>query len=450
MIIYLRSFSSITEAFFIFGILKTDTLSSIEIIYSHFCINYSLTTDSRKVESGSVYLALKGERFDGNEFAQQALELGASLVIVDDNKFYTKDERVILVENSLETLQLLAQHHRQKLNIPVVALTGSNGKTTTKELLNEALSTKYNVHATAGNFNNHIGVPLTILKATPIHEIIIVEMGANHIKEIQNLCNIGLPDIGLITNIGKAHLEGFGGYEGVIKAKSEMYEHLKSTGGTIVYNNEDDLLTEVVGGYLPTVAYSPNSNYKLIDSYPKLSFEHNGVKRMTGLVGAYNLANIAAAISVGELMHCEVSKMLDAICDYVPTNNRSQTISKNGIHFILDAYNANPTSMELAIKEFGNSSFSNKGMVLGDMMELGVSTVMEHEKIIKQCRSLPTVDFIFVGPIFNEFEKKYPEFRFVKSVNNLSSFITQRKPDSHCLVKGSRSLRLENILGLLD
>lgn len=425
-------------------------MAKLEIIYRHFCTNYRLTIDSRKVVPGSIYLALKGERFDGNQFAQQALESGASLVVVDNDKYNIEDERVMLVEDSLKTLQSLATYHRKSLNIPVIALTGSNGKTTTKELLKEALSTKYRVLATAGNFNNHIGVPLTILSATTKHEVMLVEMGANHVGEIQELCRIALPDVGLITNIGKSHLEGFGGYKGVIKGKSEMYHFLKSSGGTIVYNQDDPLLSELVNKYFPSIVYSPSRDFELIDSYPKLSFKFNGKRFTTGLVGAYNLYNIATAISVGALMQCEIPEMIDVICEYTPSNNRSQTITKNEVHFILDAYNANPTSMELAIREFGASALTNKVMVLGDMLELGTDTANEHDKIIQQCMGLSDIDFVFVGPRFKDFEKKYLDLSFVASVNELKDFITQRSRESHCFVKGSRALKLENILDFMD
>ena len=426
-------------------------MTTLEKIYTHFCeSNFRLTTDSRKVTAGIVYLALKGERFDGNEFANQALKSGASLVVIDNEEYDSKDDRVILVEDSLATLQLLATHHRLALNLPVIALTGSNGKTTTKELLHAALSTKYKVLATAGNFNNHIGVPLTILSATPEHELMLVEMGANHVGEIHDLCNIALPDVGLITNIGKAHLEGFGGYEGVIKAKSEMYHYLKSTGGTIVYNHDDELLTSLVDDYVPSVLYAPSRDYELIDSYPRLSFTYKGTGYISHLVGAYNLTNIATAVGVGALMQCEVNEMLQAICLYEPSNNRSQTITKKGVHFILDAYNANPTSMELAIKEFGESSFSNKVMVLGDMMELGEDAIAEHERTIDQCLMLNKVEVVFVGPIFKSLENKYPHLNFVTSVNDLQSFISCSTSGTHCFVKGSRAIKLENVLGFLD
>ena len=425
-------------------------MTTIDTIYNQYRTNYRLTTDSRSIEPGIIYLALRGERFDGNQFAQQALDKGASLVIIDNDSYDIQDDRVILVDDGLRILQHLAKKHKQVLNIPVVALTGSNGKTTTKELMNEALSTRYIVHATSGNFNNHIGVPLTILEATPDHEIMIVEMGANHVGEIEELCKIAMPDIGLITNIGKAHLEGFGGYKGVIKAKSEMYAHLKSTGSTIIYNEEDELLKSLVGDYFPQVNYSPLRDFKLMQSYPKLSFEHSSNQYSTQLVGEYNLANISTAMAVGSLLNCTEEAMLKRICSYIPTNNRSQSVSKAGIHFILDAYNANPSSMELAVKGFSESSFNDKVLILGDMLELGSLSEQEHEKTIKECAALEQIEVIFVGPIFKTFERDYTMFKFFGSVDELSTTITNIRQGAHCFVKGSRGIRLEKILQFLD
>lgn len=422
----------------------------IDTIYDHFCQNWSLTTDSREVTPGSIYLALRGDRFDGNQFAQQALDSGAGLVIIDNEDYYKQDERILLVEKGLETLQLLAKKHRESLNIPVIALTGSNGKTTTKELLNLALSTKYNVHATSGNFNNHIGVPLTILKATTDNDIMIVEMGANHVGEIKELCEIARPDLGLITNIGKAHLEGFGGYEGVIKAKSEMYNHLMATGATIFYNEEDQLLSSLVGEYIPSVKYGTSRDFKLIHAYPILSFEYHSKVYDTQLVGEYNLGNIATAISIGLQFDCSREKMLHSICSYSPSNNRSQTLSKSGIHFILDAYNANPSSMELAIKGFAESSFERKMLILGDMLELGDAEEHEHEKTIKECHSLSGSQIVFVGPIFKQFESKYPMFKFFTGVDELAEVVNAIEVGTHCFVKGSRGIRLEKMLEFLQ
>ena len=425
-------------------------MTGIDTIYNHYRTNFKLTTDSRAVEIGSTYVALRGERFDGNKFAQQALDSGASVVVIDNPDYYVEDERVVFVENCLITLQNLAKKHRQILNIPVVALTGSNGKTTTKELLKTALSSKYIVHATEGNFNNHIGVPLTILQATPDHELMIVEMGANHVGEIKDLCNIAMPDIGLITNIGKAHLEGFGGYEGVIRAKSEMYVHLKSTGSTIVYNEDDQLLVRLVEGYSPSVSYAPRSDYSLIDAYPILAFSHESNTYETKLVGEYNLGNIATAIAVGLLMNCSKEVMLKSICNYIPSNNRSQSLTKEGIHFILDAYNANPTSMELAIKGFAESSFKKKMMILGDMLELGSESIKEHEKTILDCQNLEQIEVIFVGPVFKSLEKKFANHSFFESVEDLSERIPLIFKGTHCFIKGSRGIKLERVLGFLD
>lgn len=425
-------------------------MSKLEIIYRQFCSKYSLTTDSRKVLAGSIYVALRGERFDGNKFAKQALESGAALVVIDNPEYLIDNERVVFVDDSLKLLQALATHHRQVLNVPVIALTGSNGKTTTKELLYESLSTRYNVLATPGNFNNHIGVPLTILEARPDHDLMIVEMGANHVGEIRDLCKIALPDVGLVTNIGKAHLEGFGGYEGVIKAKSEMYQFLKSTGGTIIFNVDDELLLKIVGDYLPRVHYTPQSDFELVQAYPNLCFIYKGENYTSNLVGGYNISNIATAMSVGKLMKCDEVEMLKAITKYMPSNNRSQKIEVNGIHFILDAYNANPTSMKLAIEGFGASSYINKIMILGDMLELGEDSAKEHKAIIIQCLNLQEIDVIFVGPLFKYFEKEYSSLIFVDSIHELQSYIKGIQPSSHCLVKGSRRLQLEKIIDYLD
>lgn len=424
-------------------------MTIIETIYKHYKRNYQLTTDSRAVESGMIYIALRGDRFDGNEFAQQALDSGASLVVLDNEAYYSNDDRVILVDDTLDTLQLLAAHHRQALNIPVIALTGSNGKTTTKELMNVALSTKYNVHATTGNFNNHIGVPLTILQATPLHDLMIVEMGANHIDEIWDLCKIASPDVGLITNIGKAHLDGFGGYEGVIKAKSEMYQHLKNKGGSIIYNEDDELLVQLVEDYIPSIPYSPKIDFDLVRAYPILSFQYENKEFDSKLVGGYNLSNIAAAVAVGTVMECTTLDMLEAICNYIPSNNRSQAISKGGIDFVLDAYNANPSSMELSIQGFGESSFESKVLILGDMLELGSESRIEHQKTIVQCTQLTNVEVLFVGPIFKTFEKNNPRFKFFSKVDEIMPLIPKLSKGTNCFVKGSRGIRLEKVLDAL-
>ena len=341
-------------------------------IYKQYCKSYSISTDSRSIEGGEVYISLKGDRFDGNVYAANAIEQGAILVVVDDPEYLIKDDnRYILVEDGLLTLQSLARHHRTILNIPVIGLTGSNGKTTTKELIAEGLSVKYKVHATKGNYNNHIGVPLTILSAPVDCQIMIVEMGANHQGEIQSLCSIANPDIGMITNIGRAHLEGFGGYDGVVKAKSEMYESIKSTGGTIVYNNMDKILSSLVGNYLPIVMYNTKIDYKPISGYPHLRYLYRGVDCSSQLVGSVNSINIAAAHAICGLMGCDSDISLQAINDYNPSNNRSELRRINGVNFVLDAYNANPTSMELSITDFAVSGSMNKSLVLGDMLEVG-------------------------------------------------------------------------------
>jgi len=425
-------------------------MTTIETIYNIYRTNYKLTTDSRAVETGMVYLALRGERFDGNQFAKQALDNGASLVIVDNADFYVEDERMVLVEDGLQTLQRLATYHREMLNIPVIALTGSNGKTTTKELMNAALGTKYLLHVTAGNYNNHIGVPLTILAAAPEHELMILEMGANHQGEIRDLCSIGKPDVGLITNIGKAHLEGFGGIEGVIKGKSEMYQYLKETGGTILYNGDDDLLTRLLNNYMPSIRYSPTADFDVVDSHPVLTFYHSDILYNTHLVGSYNMVNVATAIAVGQLMECDTLQMLDAIGKYLPSNNRSQAYTKNGNHFILDAYNANPTSMRLAIDGFIKADYKNKILILGDMLELGGESDLEHRNILISLNDHQWNQVYLVGSCFMRHQSEFRDYQFFDSVNDLKAIIQNLDQHHNILVKGSRGTQLEKVIQCID
>ena len=426
-------------------------MTLIETIYDTYKNNYKLTTDSRAVKPGMVYIALKGERFDGNQFAAQALKSGAAMAVIDNEKYLIDgDDRIVLVQSGLKTLQELAKHHRKNLNIPVIALTGSNGKTTTKELISVALTTRYSLHVTVGNYNNHIGVPLTILGATPDHELMILEMGANHQGEIRDLCHIGLPDVGLITNIGKAHLEGFGGVEGVIKGKSEMYTYLKETGGTIVYNSDDPLLTKLVDGYIPNQSYSPSSTYTLKSSHPKLRYTYQNKEYTTGLVGGYNMANVATAVAVGELMKCDIEDMLIAISNYAPTNNRSQLLKRKGIDFVLDAYNANPSSMKLAVDAFAKSAYESKTLIIGDMLELGDQCKAEHKQILELINSNEWKEVYLVGSHFSFFESEYSKFHFFDSVDELKKKVLTLDKGSTVLIKGSRAIQLEKVIDFLD
>lgn len=416
--------------------------ATIDHLYDVYRRTYSVTTDSRKVKAGQIYFSLKGERFDGNAYAKGALEDGASLAIVDDESVVVHgDDRYILVENGLKTLQDLARHHRQVLNIPVIALTGSNGKTTTKELLAACLKTKYKLQFTKGNLNNHIGVPLTILSTLPNHELLLVEMGANHIGEIKDLCEIAMPDIGLITNIGRAHLEGFGSYEGVIRAKTEMYKYLMARGHKLVLNGEDQLLVDQCGSYENTSAYYP-SEYKVLDSFPFLQIEKAGLKLNTSLVGAYNVFNIAAALHIGGLMECESDKMFEAIASYAPSNNRSQLVEKDGNQYIADAYNANPSSMQLNIEAFGHNLHDQKILVLGDMLELGGEAKTEHQKVLELINKFNWTKVILVGPLFGQMQSSYGQYEFVNTAKEAKDRLSQIS-DSIIFVKGSRGIGLE-------
>lgn len=416
--------------------------ATIDHLYDVYRRTYSVTTDSRKVKAGQIYFSLKGERFDGNQYAEAALEDGASLVVVDDEAVVVQeDDRYILVENGLKALQDLARHHRKVLNIPVIALTGSNGKTTTKELLAACLKTKYKLQFTKGNLNNHIGVPLTILSTLPEHELLLVEMGANHIGEIKDLCEIAMPDIGLITNIGRAHLEGFGSYEGVITAKTEMYKYLIARGHKLVLNGEDQLLVDQCGSYENTSAYYP-SEYRVLESFPFLHIEKSGLRLNTSLVGVYNVFNIAAALHIGGLMECKSDKMFKAIASYAPSNNRSQLVEKDGNQYIADAYNANPSSMQLNIEAFGHNHHDQKILVLGDMLELGGEAKTEHQKVLELINKFNWAKVILVGPLFGQLQSSYWQYEFVNTAKEAKDRLSQIS-DSIIFVKGSRGIGLE-------
>ena len=321
----------------------------IEQLYKLFKQNYFVDTDTRKIRNGSLFFALKGANFNGNKFAKDALNKGASFAIIDE-EIYNTEPNTILVKNVLTTLQKLANYHRRQLNIPIISLTGSNGKTTTKELINAVLSKKYNTTATIGNLNNHIGVPLTLLSMLPKTEIGIVEMGANHLKEIELLCQIAAPDFGYITNFGKAHLEGFGSIEGIIKAKSELYDFLRTSGGKVFVNTDDSKQVQQSYG-MDTITFN-DETIKFIEAKPFVLVQFKNTLIKSQLIGKYNYYNIAAAIAIGNYFGIEVNDIKIAIENYVPLNNRSQIIQKGTTKIILDAYNANPSSMQAALENF--------------------------------------------------------------------------------------------------
>jgi len=425
----------------------------IKDIHRRFLECKSVSIDTRKIESNSMFVAIKGERFDANTFAKEALEKGASYVIID-NKDYHIDERTILTEDSLETLQELAKFHREYLKLPIIALTGSNGKTTTKELINVVLSKRYEVKATVGNLNNHIGVPLTLLSFNGGTEIGIVEMGANHQKEIEFLCTIAKPDFGYITNFGKAHLEGFGGFEGVIKGKSEMYAYLSENKKIAFVNLDDTLQVEKTEGIERYTFGHKNSNTNVvidaIKADPFVSIKTQGVEITSQLIGIYNANNINAAVTIGTYFKVEMNDIKEAIENYTPENNRSQLLKKNTNDIILDAYNANPSSMTVALENFMQLEIPKKVAILGDMFELGTESLDEHKNIVNLVLKDENTQFYFIGKDFyaNSIEKG--NILFFETFDGLANELKEHKiTDATILIKGSRGMALERSLEFL-
>jgi UDP-N-acetylmuramoyl-tripeptide--D-alanyl-D-alanine ligase len=355
----------------------------IEELYSLYKQNYKVTTDTRLNLKNSIFFALKGDNFNGNKYANHALKKGAKYAVVDQKKYQTS-KQIILVKDVLQTLQELAKFHRQVLKIPIIALTGSNGKTTTKELIYSVLKQRYNCVATEGNLNNHIGVPLTLLSMEPNTEMAVVEMGANHPGEIKFLCEIALPDFGYITNFGKVHLEGFKSLEGVIKAKSELYDHLQKKDKIAFVNSMDNIQVDKTKGMKKITFGSLNSDYliEFIDANPFVSLKFNNKKLQSKLIGKYNYLNIATAIAIGKYFNIPDELIKTGIENYIPSNNRSQIIKKGSTNIILDAYNANPNSMEAAIENLSQLTDKNKIAILGDMFEIGENTLMEHQSVV--------------------------------------------------------------------
>lgn len=426
--------------------MRTEHLHQLFLNASEVC------TDTRKITHNCIFFALKGDNFNGNDFALEALKKGAAYAVVDENPDHS-NVRLIEVKDVLTALQHLATYHRKHLNIPIIALTGSNGKTTTKELIREVLSKKYRVKATTGNLNNHIGVPLTLLSFDAKTELGIVEMGANHQKEIESLCNIALPDYGLITNFGKAHLEGFGGVEGVIKGKSEMYDHLIAHRKTVFFNSCDPIQKDKLKAYDLTYAFGhcEATNYptSLIGSTPFVSFEAKGTTINSQLTGSYNYNNLALAAAIGEYFSVPLPEVKSALEAYQPRNNRSQLITKGNKKILLDAYNANPSSMEAAIRHFAeNSPKGDRLLILGDMFELGADAAKEHQFIVDLCKELRLEKAYLVGAHFAQCQTgylQYPEFK-----NLETALKTHPIKEKHVFIKGSRGMALERLLEYLN
>ena len=423
---------------------------NIQEIHNLFLKCKSLSIDTRKIEKDSIFFAIKGENFDANTFAEQALGLGALFVVID-NESYFVDERTILVQNSLETLQELAKFHRSYLKLPIIALTGSNGKTTTKELINVVLSKKYRTKATVGNLNNHIGVPLTLLSFNTETEIGIVEMGANHKKEIEFLCEIAQPDYGYITNFGKAHLEGFGGVEGVIEGKSEMYQYLAKNNKLAFVNLEDPIQIEKSTGIKSFTFGLKNDNADVkienITANPFVVIDYENFTVGSHLIGLYNSNNINAAVSIGRYFKVSNEAVKEAIENYIPENNRSQLLKKASNQIILDAYNANPSSMAVAIANFLQLDGQNKAMILGDMFELGKESQQEHKIIVESLLNQNRSVCYLIGKAFYENKIASENIHFFETFEDFANHLkTIHFVDNTILIKGSRGMALERTL----
>ena len=425
----------------------------LEQLHQLFLESSGVSTDTRNIKQNALFFALKGVNFNGNTFAHQALESGAKYVVIDE-VVSPANERFILVDNVLETLQALANFHRKHLGLPIIALTGSNGKTTTKELIHAVLKPHFKTVATVGNLNNHIGVPLTLLSMTVATEIGIVEMGANHAKEIAMLCEIAQPNIGYITNFGKAHLEGFGSEQGVVKAKSELYDYLKANSGIIILNSDDPKQVAQVGAYDRIYTFSEALetavNVKLTATQPFLSLALQNITINTNLVGNYNVYNCAAALAIGTHYKLTPLQLKEGIEAYVPANNRSQIIQQHSNEILLDAYNANPSSMEVALDNFKSIQNSQKIAILGDMFELGTTTSKEHLEVVNQAIATKGCVFYFVGTHFFEQKTDHPKLQFFETFQDLQLHLEQSTiSNTSVLIKGSRGMALERVLELI-
>ncbi len=423
---------------------------SIKQLYKIYLEYPSIQTDTRKLKKGDLFFALKGENFNGNEFALKSLENGAAYAIVDDMSVRVTD-KIICVENVLDTLQQLAKFHRQQFDIPFIAITGSNGKTTTKELIHAVLSTTYKTYTTEGNLNNHIGIPLTILKIKKDAEMAVIEMGANHLKEIEGYCLYTLPTHGLITNCGKAHLEGFGGIEGVRKGKGELYDYLRAHDGCAFVMKDYDYLLDMSKGIKNTYTYgtvASDLTGSLLKSEPFLqfSFRHRNktINVGTHLVGDYNLPNALAAVAMGTYFNVDDQKIQYAIESYLPSNSRSQLIEMDSNKIILDAYNANPSSMKAAIENFSKMQEKDKILILGGMAELGNESIAEHQSIVELIGKYQWKEVALVGGDFLKMNHPYLQFKDSKEAGEW--FHRQKIRQSTILVKGSRSMKMENVL----
>lgn len=422
---------------------------NIEQFYPIFLNAKKVTIDSRKIEKNDIFFAFSGDNFDAATLAEKAIEVGALAVIIENKEFENSEKNIFYVPSTLEFLQELSVHHRNQLHIPIIGLTGSNGKTTTKELIHAVLSEKFNVQYTFGNLNNHIGVPLTILSIKPEHEMAVIEMGANHQKEIELLCTIARPNYGYITNFGKAHLEGFGGFEGVIKGKSELYDYLKNANQTVLINENDPIQFDKTKDYASKITFGKADSDYYFDAFSENNFvglQYQNLKALSKLTGEYNFTNLCAAASLGLYFGIDFDKIQTAIESYTPTNMRSQVVRKDDKTLVLDTYNANPSSMSASLYNFTTFKGS-KTIVIGDMLELGDESEKEHQDILLLAQELGFDQIITVGKHFKNVNKNSAAF---ESTDQLIQYLKDNNIKSeNILLKASRGISLEKAIDFI-
>ncbi|SNV31432.1 UDP-N-acetylmuramoyl-tripeptide--D-alanyl-D-alanine ligase [Chryseobacterium taklimakanense] len=421
---------------------------NVQDFYSIYQNAGKVVIDNRKIEKGDIFFAFSGENFNAATLAEKAVEDGASAVIVEQKEFENPDKNIFCVPSTLEFLQDLSRYHRSKIAVPVIGLTGSNGKTTTKELISAVLSEKYNVQYTYGNLNNHIGVPLTLLSIKPEHDIAVVEMGANHQKEIEFLCSVARPNFGYITNFGKAHLEGFGGFEGVVKGKSELYDYLIANQQTVLVNKNDGLQVEKTKNYEKTITFGSSDadyNFEKFSEDNFVGLIYQGERVQTRLTGDYNFTNLCAAAALGFHFGLDFKQIKSALESYTPTNMRSQVMERDGKTLVLDTYNANPSSMSASLQNF-KAFEGTKTIIIGDMLELGEESKAEHQNILELAKSLGFENLITVG---NSFKEVHPESAFANTAELTEYLKTNKITSKNILLKGSRGVALEKIIDFL-
>lgn len=426
---------------------------SIIDLYDLFIHNPQITTDSRNCPKGSIFFALKGDKFDGNQYAGKALASGCVYAVIDNPDYYI-GERTILVDNVLKTLQQLAHHHRKVLGLPIIGITGTNGKTTTKELLAAVLSTKFNLLYTEGNFNNHIGVPLTLLRLTHDHEMVVIEMGASHPGDIKELVDIVHPNYGIITNVGRAHLEGFGSFEGVIRTKGELYDYIRRSKGKIFIKKENEYLQSIAKG-IEQITYGNGDDAfasgQVVSCDPFLVFNWKQQGKLhtveTHMIGSYNLDNVLAAVAVGRFFKIPAERISRAIAAYEPTNNRSQFKKTDNNELIIDAYNANPSSMKVALDNFITMPVQPKAIILGDMRELGPTSDELHAEVVEQIKKGQFDKVFLCGEHFSKVGKEFSPFATTEAM--VEELRKQPLKGYHILIKGSHSMGLEKLADIL-